>query len=88
MSWLKRGLRGQDPTIQFSLVTARLAVTCPSPINLRNGSLIVHSRPCVGHEMVQPGGRYFVRRTWESMQINVSKGVTRVIKRSAGIRSD
>ena len=68
MSWLKRGLRGQDPTIQFSLVTARLAVTCPSPINLRNGSLIVHSRPCVGHEMVQPGGRYFVRRTWESMR--------------------
>ena len=63
MPRLKIATRGENLVTLLWWVTARLVVTCLSPINQVNGLLIV-PRSCVRHEMLQPGGSFLVRRIW------------------------
>ena len=69
-------------------VTARLVVTCLSPFSPVNDILIVRSSSCVGHEMLWPRGRCLVTKIWTWMQVNLSKMLTRMTKRGAGILTD
>ena len=69
-------------------VTVWLVVTCLSPFNPVNDILIVRSSSCVGHEMLWPRGRCLVTKIWTWMQVNLSKMLTRVTKRGAGILTD
>ena len=65
-------------------------VTCLSPINLVNGLLVVRSGSCVGYEMLWTRRKSLVRRigTLKSMQVNVSKSVTKMTKGGVDIQTD
>ena len=62
MPRLKTGMRGEYLATQLSCVTARLVVTCLSPIDHVNGLIIVRSRSHKGDEMLWPQGSCLVRR--------------------------
>ena len=74
---------------QLRWATARLVVLCFSPIQLVNGLLLVCSRWCMGHEMLQPQGKCIVKKMWtRNLHGETYLKKYKIDKSSGGIQTD
>ena len=88
MPQLKTETRGEHLATLLWWVTVRLVVTCLNPFNPVNGCLIVRFRLSVGHGVLWPREvPHEKNMDLKSMQVNVSKSITRTTERGVDIRT-